>query len=304
MIKPKIIVIVGPTASGKTALAIDLALRLNGEIISADSRQVYRKLDLGSGKVTPEEMQGIKHHLIDIADLSRAYTGADFVHDANLAISDIVGRGKLPIIAGGTFFYIELLKGTSRSAPVPPNPALRLELEKLTTEDLWQKLFILDPKRAEVIDPHNRHRLIRSLEIIDALGLVPKFEKVESNFDWLTIGIQIEKSLLRERISLRLTERLDKGMVEEVDNLLKAGVSSERLIGLGLEYRYITEYLQGKITSEEMKKLLITKIGQFAKRQYTWLKRDLDITWFDFPITLNKVETTVKNFLGSTQKSD
>lgn len=302
MEKPKILAVVGPTASGKTALAIELAKRFNGEVISADSRQVYQGLDLGSGKVTTEEMNGVAHHLLDVADLSQIYTGADFARDANLAIADIHKRGKLPIIAGGTFFYIELLKGTMSSAPVLPNPNLRLELEKLTTIELWQKLQTLDTKRAETIDPHNRRRLIRSLEIIEALGQVPKREKTESDFDWLTIGIRIEKEDLRNRIKKRLIERLEKGMIKEVENLLKAGVPAERLIDLGLEYRYITEYLQNKITEEEMVEVLNTRISQFAKRQYTWLKRDTDIVWFDFPFTLNNLDTTVENFLDSKQQ--
>ena len=297
MEKSKILAVVGPTASGKTALAIELAKRFNGEVISADSRQVYQGLDLGSGKVTTEEMQGVTHHLLDTADLSQIYTGADFVRDAKLAIADIQKRGKLPIIAGGTFFYIELLKGTVSSAPVLPNPALRLELEKLTTEELWQKLKTLDPKRSETIDSHNRRRLIRSLEIIEALGQVPDSQKTKSDFDWLTIGIRIEKDLLRDRIKSRLTERLEKGMIKEVEDLLKAGVSTERLIGLGLEYRFITEYLQNKLTEAEMVELINIKSLQFSKRQYTWLKRDPAITWFDFPVTLNKVETRVENFL-------
>lgn len=302
MIKPKIIVIVGPTASGKTALAIDLALRLNGEIISADSRQVYKELDLGSGKVSAEEMRGVKHHLLDTADLSQVYTGADFIHDANLAISDILKRGKLPIIAGGTFFYIELLKGTNQSAPVAPNPILRAKLETLSDEELFENLKQLDQERAERIDRYNRRRLIRSLEIIDALGKVPRLEKADSAFDWMTIGIKIDKNILSQRIEKRLNERLDEGMVDEVRNLLNSGVMPQRLYDLGLEYRYITEYLENKISYEEMKIILNTKIRQFAKRQLTWLKRDKDITWFNFPIETEKVVETTRNFLNNTQK--
>lgn len=302
MIKPKIIVIVGPTASGKTALAIDLALRLNGEIISADSRQVYRKLDLGSGKVSAEEMRGVKHHLLDVTNLTHVYTGNNFVCDANSAIDDIVSRGGLPIIAGGTFFYIELLKGTDQSAPVAPNPTLRAKLETLSDEELFENLKQLDQERAERIDRYNRRRLIRSLEIIDALGKVPRLEKADSAFDWLTIGIKIDKNILSQRIEKRLNERLEEGMVDEVRNLLNSGVTPQRLYDLGLEYRYITEYLENKISYEEMKIILNTKIRQFAKRQHTWLKRDKDITWFDFPIKTEKVVEITRNFLNNTQK--
>ena len=301
MAKPKVISIVGPTASGKSALAVDLALLFNGEVISADSRQVYRELDLGSGKVTIEEMKGIPHHLLDVANLDYIYTGADFIKDANSAIFDILKREKLPIIAGGTFFYIELLKGESQSAPVEPNPTLRAELEQLSDEQLFAKLNTLDPERAQSIDSKNCRRLIRALEIIDSLGKVPTISKKESNYDFLTIGIKIDKDLLKQRIEQRLSDRLEKGMVEEVENLLKNGISPARLHDLGLEYRYITEYLEGKITYEKMKEKIVIKSLQFAKRQYTWLKRDKSIIWFDFPITLDKVENTVKNFLAITE---
>ena len=301
MAKPKVISIVGPTASGKSALAIDLALLFNGEVISADSRQVYRELDLGSGKVTTEEMKGIPHHLLDVANVNHTYTGTDFVKDANLALSDILKREKLPIIAGGTFFYIELLKGGSQSAPVEPNPALRAELEQLSDEQLFAKLDNLDSERAQNIDSKNRRRLIRALEIIDSLGKVPTISKKESNYDFLTIGIKINKDLLKQRIEQRLSDRLEKGMIEEVENLLKNDISSVRLHDLGLEYRYITEYLEDKITYEEMKEKIVIKSLQFAKRQYTWLKRDKSIFWFDFPVTLNKIENTVNNFLAITE---
>lgn len=299
MKKVKILSIVGPTTSGKTSLAIELSQHFNGEVISADSRQVYRGLDLGSGKVTTEEMANIKHHLLDVADIDQIYTGANFVHDAKIAITDITKRGKLPIIAGGTFFYIELLKGTKNVSPVVPNPTLRQELAKLTTEELWQKLQTTDTRRAENIDKKNRHRLIRALEIIEALGHVPDPENSKSEFDWLTIGIRIDKDQLKERINQRLNDRLEKGMIQEVENLLKAGVPSERLISFGLEYKHIIEYFKGGMTLEELKNLLNTKNIQFAKRQYTWLKRDQHITWLDFPVTLDKTKNIVQNFLNN-----
>lgn len=298
MHKPKILVIVGPTASGKSALAVDLALRLNGEIISADSRQVYRGLDIGSGKITEEEMKGVPHHLLDIIDPNETYTGANFVHDANKAILNILKRGKLPIITGGTFFYIELLRGISKSAPVAPNPLLRAELEKFSNEDLYQKLQTLDQDRANNIDKHNRHRLIRSLEIIEALGKVPAIQASDSVYDWQTIGIDIEKKLLHERIKARLEERLKHGMTEEVEGLLKKGITPERLISFGLEYRYLTEYLLGKITYEQMFIEILNKSKQFAKRQLTWLKRDRSIIWKKFPIDTNELDIEVKNFLN------
>ncbi len=298
MTKPKIISIVGLTASGKSALAVELALLLNGEVISADSRQVYKGLDIGSGKVNAGEMKDVPHHLLDVSDLDHVYTGADFVKDANLAITDIIKRGKLPIIAGGTFFYIELLRGVSKSAPVAPNPLLRTELEKLSNEELFQKLQTLDQDRANNIDKHNRHRLMRSLEIIEALGKVPSIQTSDSPYDWQTIGIDIEKELLHERIKTRLEERLKHGMIEEVEELLKNGITPERLISFGLEYRYLTEYLIGKITYEQMFVEILNKSKQFAKRQFTWLKRDKTIIWKKFPVDIEELETEMKDFLS------
>lgn len=300
MNKSKILAIVGPTASGKTALAIELAKRFDGEVISADSRQVYKGLNIGSGKVTTTEMAGVPHHLLDVADPKTTYTGHDFVIDASQTIKEIIDRNKLPIIAGGTFFYIDLLKGKNTSAPVAPNHTLRTELEKLSTEELFNKLLSLDVERAQNIDKNNRRRLIRSLEIIEILGKVPETEKKESDYDWLTIGINIDKETMKDRITSRIDERFKIGMIEEVEELLKNGITPERLFSFGLEYRYINEYLQNKITYEEMRNLLITKTIQFAKRQYTWLKKDEEIAWFDFPVTLNKVETMVDNFLQNT----
>ncbi len=298
MSKPKILVIVGPTASGKSALAVELALRLNGEVISADSRQVYRGLDIGSGKVTKEEMKGVPHHLLDIFEPNETYTGTNFVQDANLVILDILERKKLPIVTGGTFFYIELLRGLSKSAPVAPSPLLRTELEKLSNEELFQKLQTLDLDRANNIDKHNRHRLIRSLEIIDALGKVPAIQANESPYDWKIIGIDIEKELLHERIKTRLEERLKHGMIEEVEGLLKNGITPKRLISFGLEYRYLTEYLIGKITYEQMFVEILNKSKQFAKRQLTWLKRDETMIWKKFPVNIEELETEVRDFLS------
>lgn len=298
MIKPKVIAIVGPTASGKSALAVELAFHFNGEVVSTDSRQVYKGLDLGSGKITKEEMRGIPHHLLDVANpITDTYTGADFYRDASIALRDIIIRGKLPIVAGGTFFWLELLRGRKATAPVAPNPILRNELEKLSTEELFAKLENKDPERAQTIDKHNRPRLIRSLEIIENLGIVPKTEPVSSPYDWLIIGIDIDKDTLKKRIEKRLNERLDKGMVEEIQKLLSVGVSAEKLIGFGLEYRYVTEYIQNKIDKTQMKDLIISKSLQFAKRQYTWLKADKSIVWKKFPLDTELITSEVSTFL-------
>ncbi len=297
--KPKAIAIVGPTASGKTALSIALAHHFDGEVISADSRQVYRGLDIGSAKVTSDEMAGVPHHLIDIVDPTVVYTGADFKSDGDVALADITARGKLPIVAGGSFFYLELLKGTMSSAPVPPNPTLRAELEQKTTTELFAELSVRDPKRAEVIDADNPRRLIRALEIIDAVGVVPEVPAHELSYDWLTIGIDVPVAILNERIHTRILDRLKIGMIEEVETLHSSDVSWERLEAIGLEYRYIAYFLQNKLTREEMIEQLTNKSRQFAKRQRVWLKRDQSIIWLPFPADANTAIGLVEEFLKS-----
>ena len=295
--KPKAIAIVGPTASGKTALSIALAQHFNGEVISADSRQVYKGLDIGSAKVTPEEMDGVPHHLIDIVDPKTVYTGADFKQDGEVTLDDITHRGKLPIIAGGTFFYLELLKGTMQSAPVPPNPILRAQLEQKTNEELFAELITKDPRRAETIDPDNPRRLIRALEVIDTLGVVPEVPPIDLTYDWLTIGIDVPTEILNERIYQRIIARLQIGMIEEVEDLHKNGLSWERLEAIGLEYRYCAYYLQNKLTREELIEQLGSKSRQFAKRQRVWLKRDTSIHWLPFPANNKDAILLVEQFL-------
>lgn len=294
--KPKVIAIVGPTASGKTSLSIEIAKKFNGEVISADSRQVYRGMDIGTGKVTKEEMDGITHHLLDIVDPMEVYSGADFKRDATVALDDIIKRDSLPIIAGGTFFYIELLRNNLQSAPVPPNPALRAELEKLSTEILFQTLQTKDSNRANDIDQFNRRRLIRALEIIDCLGTVPPITEAESPYDWLLLGIDITKEQLHLNIHRRLHSRLEIGMVEEVKQLHHNGVNYERLDSFGLEYRYIARYLQNKITYEEMLTEIESKSRQYAKRQMSWLRRDKSILWVK-PENLSEIFKQITFFI-------
>ncbi len=276
--KPKVLVIVGPTSSGKTSLAIKLAKQFSGEVISADSRQVYKGLNLCSGKVTEDEMDGIPHHLLDVAEASTTYTVSDFVRDASAAVSTITENDNLPILAGGTFFYIDTFLGKMSAPAVPPNPVLRAELETKPLDELTQILHQLDPARTEAIDQKNPRRLIRAIEIATELGHVPP--TVETNpYDTLTLGINIPTDTLRHNIHLRLHERLQQGMVAEVETLLASGVSHERLEALGLESRYISRFLRGELDYEVAIHELEIKIQQFAKRQKTWLKRDTEIHW-------------------------
>jgi tRNA dimethylallyltransferase len=297
MKKPKVIAIVGPTASGKTSLSIEIAKKFNGEVISADSRQVYRGMDLGTGKVTAKEMDGIPHHLLDVADPMDIYTGVDFKRDATIALEKIIAQKHTPIVAGGTFFYLELLRGSMQAAPVEPNPAYRKTLERYTNDELVELLREKDSRRAENIDTHNRRRLERALEIIHTLGAVPEVTHSDSAYDWLFIGVDIPKETLHKNINTRLHTRLEDGMIHEVETLLENGVTPQRLDDFGLEYRFILKYIQEEISYAQMCEQIENKSRQFAKRQLTWLKRYPEIVWMH-PKKLSEIFHLTEKFIN------
>ena len=292
----KIVVLVGPTASGKTALAVQLAEIFNGEVVSADSRQVYRGLDIGTDKITPADIRGIPHHLIDVADPRDTYTAANFLRDADSALADISARGKLPIVAGGTFFYIDVLLGTRVLAGVPASARVRAELESLPAETLYEKLAVLDPVYAKQIDRHNPRRLVRALEIVAKKGSVPAFAATQ-RYDACIIGIDVPPEVLQARINARLDETLERGLVEETKTLLAQGIPEARLNEIGLEYRVVLAHLRGDCTYEEMRTILRQKIWQYAKRQRTWLKGMKDVQWISVDDT-EKARTIVRDFCG------
>lgn len=295
--KPKIIVIVGPTASGKTSLSITLAKQFNGEIVSADSRQVYKGLDLGSGKVTEREKDEVPHHLLDIVEPNTVYTASDYKRDTRKVMAEICARDNVPIVVGGTFFYVDVLLGKMSVPTVPPNPSLRAVLETQTEEELYVRLQEKDAPRAQTIDSKNKRRLIRALEIVDALGTVPKTEQ-EEPYEVLTLGIEIPKETLHKNIHQRIIERIDQGMIEEVEALHKNGISFERLESFGLEYRYISQFLQNKVTKNAMLTKLELETQHFAKRQMTWLKRDKSIVWVD-KNNITAIKEIVDSFLNN-----
>src|SRR3989344_1028936 len=210
--KPKLLVIVGPTSSGKSALAVSLARKFGGEVISADSRQVYRGLDIGTGKITKLEMKGVPHHLLDEMSSHRIFTAHDFAEKARAAISDIAARGKLPILAGGTGLYLDVLAGRVTLPNVPVNKKLRARLSKKTPAQLFSLLKKRDPERAKTIDPHNPRRLIRALEVTATLGTVPKPAAYRSLYNALWIGLDVDLSKLEKKIASRLSTRLKRGM--------------------------------------------------------------------------------------------
>lgn len=294
--KPKIVVIVGPTASGKTSLSITLAKKFKGEIISADSRQVYRTLDIGTEKITKEEMSDIPHHLIDWRDPEESYTAFDFAKDADKKIEEITTRGHVPFIVGGTFFYLDALLETQALPQVPPNPKLREELEMKSIEELAALLKEKDPERANTIDIKNPRRLVRALEIIEALGSVPRSQPVPDKYDVYFLGLTTTPGELRGRIEKRLHETLEKGLVAETKRVLESGLSKERLQEIGLEYRVVLEYLDGTITETELEQKLIEKVWQYAKRQRTWLKRMEEVHWHE-PGEIEAISEEIEIFL-------
>ncbi len=279
---PKVIAILGPTSSGKSSLAIEIARLCDGEIVSVDSRQVYREMDIGSGKVTVEEQKAVPHHVLDVADPRGDYNISHFLRDARSAIQSIVSRKKIPILCGGTGFWMQTLI-ENRSLPlVPPDLVLRKSLSKKTTEELSSFLESIDPERAQTIDRNNPHRLIRAIEIAKDQGRAQKpisgsliSENISLRYirSPLLIALCPPKEFLDKKIGARLGARFANGMIEEVTRLQENGVSWEKLDSFGLEYRWVSRHLQGFIEEKEMREKLFFDIVHYAKRQMTWIRR-------------------------------
>ena len=291
----KLIVILGPTASGKSALAINLATKFNGEVISADSRQVYRGLDIGSGKVSQQERRKVRHHLLDVASPKKQFTVSDFKKLGHKAVATIEKKNKLPFIVGGTAFYIYSLIDDWNIPEVKPNLKLRKTLEKKSLDDLLHILKKLDPDRVINIDHRNPARLIRAIEIIKSTGQpVPKFSQTfHPNPGVLILGIKQSQEHLYQLIDKRLTTRLP-GIIKEIKNLRKSGVSWKRLEQFGLEYRFVSYFLTKKLDYDSMVNQLQHAIHHFAKRQMTWFKRDRRIHWITTP---DQAQGLIRNFL-------
>ena len=308
----KIIVILGQTSTGKSDFAVQIAREIKGlnqsnrliartsqgevlgEIISADSRQVYKGMNLGTGKITKKEMKGVPHYLLDIVSPNKIFSVVDFQKKSNREIKKIIKNKKVPIICGGTGFYIDSIINGNTFPKVKTDKRLREELSKKSVAELFEILKKLDKDRAENIDKNNKVRLIRAIEIAKSIGGVPKINKGENNFEVIKIGLKMPDEILKEKIKNRLIDRIKKGMIKEVLNLhKKEKISWRRLEALGLEYRYTSYFLQGKMSKDEMIEKLFTEIWHFAKRQWTWFKRDKDIIWIN-PLELHEQALALK----------
>ena len=291
----KLIVILGPTASGKSELTIKLAKKFNGETVSADSRQVYKGMDIGTGKITKKEMKSIPHYLLDVASPKRRFTVVQHRKLALKAINKIHKKGKIPILCGGTGFYIQAVVDGIVIPEVPPDWKLRKKLEKKSVEELYKISKKLDPNRAKTIEKKNKRRLIRALEIvIKTKKPVPGLKKNPLPYPVLMLGIKKEKKELKKLIKKRFLKWLKIGLIAEVKKLRKSGLSWKKIEDFGIHYRVIAQYLQKKLNYQEMIENSIIELQNYAKRQMTWFKRDRRINWIK---NYKEAEKLVKRFL-------
>lgn len=281
--KKPLLIILGPTASGKTALSMEIARECSGEIISADSRQVYKYMNIGTDKIPSGEREGIPHYLIDVAMPDARFTVADFKLQAEKIIDDILARGKLPMVVGGTGLYIQTLV---RNFSLPPeNRAVRKklneDLRKFGAHALHARLTELDPENAARIHPNNSPYIVRALEILEVSGKPKNAEQKPSRYECLQIGLKWPREILFERIHRRVDKQFEHGLIKEIQNLLKMGFSKNLPAMNSLGYQEVIKYLEGALSLEETKELIKQNTRNFAKRQETWFKRGPDILWYN-----------------------
>jgi tRNA dimethylallyltransferase len=278
---PRVVAVVGTNASGKSDLAVHIAEVFRGEVVSADSRQVFRELDLCAGKITAEEMRGIPHHLIDITEVGQPFSVADFQRLAYEAVDSILQRGRLPIIAGGTGLYVRAVVEGFDLHEGPSDPLVRKELEARELGALVDELLAAEPDAGDRIDLRNPRRVVRAVEIVRMGGTTAR-RASQPRYDVLQIGLTWPRPVLYQRIDERLARRLEHGMIQEVQRLLDSGVRPEVLDSLGLEYRHILRFIQGEYgTIEELYNALRFAIHAFARRQITWFRKAEGIVWLD-----------------------
>lgn len=287
MCKPKVIVICGPTASGKTALSIELAKKINGEIISSDSMQIYKYMDIGTAKPSKEEMQGIKHYLLDFVEPNQRYSVAEFKKDAETAIKEILAKGKTPIIVGGTGLYVDSLIYGIEYQDIQLDEKYRQELEERTEKEGLEKLYEeaqkIDPQAMEKISKNDKKRILRVLEIYKATGKNKTEQEIESRkneikYDYKVFAINLDRETLYERINKRVDIMIEQGLIKEVEQLLKK-YSEFPTAMQGLGYKEVVEYLQGITSKEEMIEKLKMETRRYAKRQITWFKKNKQTVW-------------------------
>ena len=286
---PKILVIVGPTASGKTRMAVELAQRHNGEVISADSMQIYRTMDIGTAKPTQEEMGGIPHHMIDVADPEEDFSVARYVEMAARCVDDVLARGKLPIVAGGTGLYIDSLLSGRTFAPFSPDSALRGELERELAEQggpaMLEALRQVDPEAAARLHPNDHKRIIRALEVYRSTGKTitqhnRETQAIPPRYDALTIGLAFQdRQAMWKRIDQRVDEMVAAGLEEEVRRLLTSGISPKCTAMQAIGYKEFTQALSGEMTWQEAAEVVKLRSRQYAKRQLTWFGRNPSTRW-------------------------
>lgn len=301
MDKPKVIVICGPTASGKTSLSISLAKKINGEIVSCDSMQIYKEMDIGSAKPTVEEMQEIKHYLVDFVSPEKRYSVSEYKEDASKAIEEIINKGKTPIIVGGTGLYLNSLIYNIQYNEMEVDLNYRRELEKEAEEYVLEVLYNrakeIDPEAMEKVSANDKKRITRVLEIYNATGRnkteLEKKSRKEVPYNYLIFGINMERSILYDRINKRVDIMLEQGLIEEVKNLINK-YSNMPTAMQGLGYKEVKEFLDGNISKEEMIEKIKMETRRYAKRQITWFKRIKNIIWLD---GLNKTEENVNSIM-------
>ena len=299
--KPKVVVIVGPTASGKTALSIELAKRIGGEIISSDSMQIYKDMNIGTAKVTKEEMQGIKHYLIDFVPPNQRYTVSDFKKDATRAIKEILREAKIPIVVGGTGLYVNSLIYGIEYQDMQFDEEYRNKLMKIAeTEEglnnLWEQAQKIDPESMKKISKKDKKRIVRVLEIYKATGKTKTEQEIlsrkkEIEYDFKIFGISMDREQLYERINNRVDEMFNEGLISEVKSFYDQKINSKAL-STAIGYKELYKYFDGEITLDEAKDLIKKNSRHYAKRQYTWFNNQMDITWFN--VDFNNFDNTVK----------
>ena len=304
MNKPKVIVICGPTASGKTALSIELAKKINGEIISSDSMQIYKDMDIGTAKPTKQEMQEIKHYLLDFVEPDQRYSVAQFKKDAEKAIEEILAKNKVPIIVGGTGLYVDSLIYGIEYQEIELDQKYREELEekvqKEGLETLYEQAKKIDPQAIEKISANDKKRILRILEIYHSTGKTKTQQEIESRknevkYDYKVFALNIEREKLYERINKRVDIMIKQGLIQEVENLCSKYTEFPTAMQ-GLGYKEVVEYLQGKISEQEMIEKIKMETRRYAKRQLTWFRKNKQTIWLDATKGKENVEIILKEY--------